>query len=725
MSGSTNFACLIKLVTVARLVTFSFSYGTLTVGTRQCDCSATQSFGADVANGVFKSPGFPNGYCDHLKCTYEIEPRQNEAVVLVLEFFDTEPQHDYAEIHQMFRAENTYHYAKQEVLSGQVTNRRFYSSMYGGFRVILVTDSSESNFAGFRMSFFRFNQASQRHFPCPMPFLRATDAAVAMPITPAKFPADASCVFLINSTEAVKVVVKSVLQRVILKMYETENFISRPAPESLQTFNGYANLSYPQTVLSRTESLTVVVSFSSQPVCCADPYKIEVQKTASICKCPADSITLYKGKTTELISPGFPFEYCDSANCTTSLTMASYTPVDTTITPVVRVCINTFNLEIDVDYLSMMDVKPLIRLSNTARDMKYFTFDQTSVALNFVTDHSIVEKGFNVSLDIYEKPYYCQCPGHPQIMQKTKDGQKHAFDEKCLYMDCFWEIRQPEAEGSYRVVLKVNFMLRGEGEFIEISNGENLERNDERLRLDYRMIPEVDLAERSIEFDGFPYVSIWYHRDGDNVSGLRTLNFEYEWRKKCQCGQSLFQADTDDWKVLTSPDYPVPYCNLLDCRWLIEAPEGHYIALNITDFFTEANQDYLTIFDGNQTDGAHIEMLSGLESLSTPVASTLNKMTLLFRSDVSLSMRGFTLHYKAEPTEEYKARLEASSRAGPWAVVLFGFFIFIAAGTLIFFAQRTGRFQPNFDVFRMRMPFNRFFHNDREESLWNPVYRAN
>lgn len=95
----------------------------------------------------------------------------------MLEFFDTEPQHDYAEIHQMFRAENAYHYAKQEVyvasrmdalaqsffsLSGQVTNRRFYSSLYGGFRVILVTDSSESNFAGFRMSFFRFTQGVQR-----------------------------------------------------------------------------------------------------------------------------------------------------------------------------------------------------------------------------------------------------------------------------------------------------------------------------------------------------------------------------------------------------------------------------------------------------------------------------------------------------------------------------------------------------------------------------------
>lgn len=54
--------------------------------------------------------------------------------------------------------------------------------------------------------------------------------------------------------------------------------------------------------------------------------------------------------------------------------MASYRYDTGAITPVVRVQINTFNLEIDVDYLSMIDVKPLIRLvltfSNPSQPLK-------------------------------------------------------------------------------------------------------------------------------------------------------------------------------------------------------------------------------------------------------------------------------------------------------------------------------------------------------------------
>lgn len=79
-------------------------------------------------------------------------------------------------------------------------------------------------------------------------------------------------------------------------------------------------------------------------------------------------------------------------------------------------------------------------------------------------------------------------------------------------------------------------------------------------------------------------------------------------------------ADTEEWKMMTSPDYPTPYCNSLYCTYQIKAPENHQIVVNITgespsiephsflDFFTEIDQDFLAFFNGNNTNGTHIEL---------------------------------------------------------------------------------------------------------------------
>ena len=89
-------------------------------------------------------------------------------------------------------------------------------------------------------------------------------------------------------------------------------------------------------------------------------------------------------------------------------------------------------------------------------------------------------------------------------------------------MDCFWQIHPPSSEGIYRIVMKVNYKLQAETEFIEISNGQNLERNIEKLRLESDAVPDDgETAERFVEYDaGDPYVQIWYHRQGDDVAGI-------------------------------------------------------------------------------------------------------------------------------------------------------------------------------------------------------------
>lgn len=68
-------------------------------------------------------------------------------------------------------------------------------------------------------------------------------------------------------------------------------------------------------------------------------------------------------------SPGFPLEYCDLANCTTQITAITQTQLhNISINSVIRVKFESFHLEIDVDYLDMIDQKSLIT---------YFIFNLT------------------------------------------------------------------------------------------------------------------------------------------------------------------------------------------------------------------------------------------------------------------------------------------------------------------------------------------------------------
>lgn len=83
----------------------------------------------------------------------------------------------------------------------------------------------------------------------------------------------------------------------------------------------------------------------------------------------------------------------------------------------------------------------------------------------------------------------------------------------------------------------------------------------------------------------------------------------------CKCGDAHLKADKNDWNVLYSPDHPETYCNSMNCLWHLEAPEGSQIVVNITEFYTEMDHDFLTIFDGNDTEQEHMEMLIHLRIL--------------------------------------------------------------------------------------------------------------
>ncbi|PAV66199.1 hypothetical protein WR25_11753 [Diploscapter pachys] len=52
--------------------------------------------------------------------------------------------------------------------------------------------------------------------------------------------------------------------------------------------------------------------------------------------------------------------------------------------------------------------------------------------------------------------------------------------------------------------------------------------------------------------------------------------------------------------VLTSPNYPNDYGNFVEQYYYVYGPAGFRVRINVDDFYTEDNRDYLDIFNSTE-----------------------------------------------------------------------------------------------------------------------------
>lgn len=99
--------------------------------------------------------------------------------------------------------------------------------------------------------------------------------------------------------------------------------------------------------------------------------------------------------------------------------------------------------------------------------------------------------------------------------------------------------------------------------------------------------------------------------------------------------------------AIISPNYPESYEGLTECTWQITISQGSYIQIYIFDLDLEVHYtcslDYLEFFEN--VDIGKRSLGKYCATHPTFVASSGNKMTVLFHSDVSMEGRGFHLQY--------------------------------------------------------------------------------
>ncbi|KAM4828885.1 cubilin [Thomomys bottae] len=111
---------------------------------------------------------------------------------------------------------------------------------------------------------------------------------------------------------------------------------------------------------------------------------------------------------------------------------------------------------------------------------------------------------------------------------------------------------------------------------------------------------------------------------------------------------------TDDYGLITSPNYPNPYPNDWQCTYRITVGTNQQIALHFTNFSLEDGisgdcVDFLEIRDGGYEDSPVVGKFCG-KNLPPIIISHSNKLLLKFKSDPIISDSGFSAYWDGSAT---------------------------------------------------------------------------
>jgi len=89
------------------------------------------------------------------------------------------------------------------------------------------------------------------------------------------------------------------------------------------------------------------------------------------------------------------------------------------------------------------------------------------------------------------------------------------------------------------------------------------------------------------------------------------------------------------------------YKNNTDCKWLISPPDSSVIKLSFTSFKTEANYDFVKVYDGATTSSPLLGSFSG-SSIPQELTGTAGKMLVHFTSDNIQTRDGWSAKYTTQ-----------------------------------------------------------------------------
>ncbi|CAL8142101.1 unnamed protein product [Orchesella dallaii] len=262
--------------------------------------------------------------------------------------------------------------------------------------------------------------------------------------------------------------------------------------------------------------------------------------------------------------------------------------------------------------------------------------------LRFKTDGSIQNRGFLANYSSFDTGCggilinsngTITSPGHPEVYPHGVSCMWVIRGVSGQVVRLTWDTFNLESDSSCRydaVEIYDNSTHLANGSLVGRFCGQNhppiVTSTDTTLTIFFK-------SDRSMAYDGF-------------MASYKLLN------ATTNCGGNFFT----EYGVVKSPRYPDSYPNHKTCVWVITAPTGRQIELNVTDFDMEdassggCRFDYLEIRNGRFPTSPLIGKFCGNQPPPQRIPSFANSLYLKFKSDESHVRKGFHIIWDATST---------------------------------------------------------------------------
>ncbi|XP_062900253.1 cubilin isoform X2 [Mobula hypostoma] len=206
------------------------------------------------------------------------------------------------------------------------------------------------------------------------------------------------------------------------------------------------------------------------------------------------------------------------------------------------------------------------------------------------------------------------------------------------YTDCFWTIS-----------VNPNFLINFSFGLLHIEHHEDcsfdyLEIRDGLLDQDPILRKYCGNESPPPLLTSGPTARIHFHSDKSN-SGQGFYVTYIALPAEPGCGGTYGDSEG----ILTSPKWPHPYPSSKQCIYVIEQPTGEHILLQFTHMDLELHDncslDYIEVHDGEAETDHLIGKFCGTEA-PAPIMTSGNKLWLKFKTNVSVTRKGFVAVYK-------------------------------------------------------------------------------
>ncbi|XP_077973719.1 transmembrane protease serine 9-like isoform X2 [Styela clava] len=355
-------------------------------------------------------------------------------------------------------------------------------------------------------------------------------------------------------------------------------------------------------------------------------------------------ITINDASSGTIQSTNYPQAYFELENCTWIIETPNNTRIAVKFSPL-------FSIEIGSgvcrDYLLIEYGGTTMKMCGSGITPNSFITDTNTMRVNFVSNENIEGAGFSFNWTTIDM---LSIPSSQEVTLTENQGT----------------ITSPGFPANYQNLLKYSWKLMvDDGKYIVVEFDTNLDiesGTDGRCTYDALRIHKGTTADSSnilktiCTKQASPIVlksnEILVEFTSDVSGSGAGFSFDYKTVDSAECQSPIYVDGSSG--VISSPYYPVPYENSLNCVWHISVSIGERIAVQFHNVFfvkpiSSCTTDYLQIFDGSSISSKQFQHNFCGEQAPRGFLSSTNHLTLVFNSGtLAGDAVGFSLNWTSE-----------------------------------------------------------------------------